>query len=375
MSTTVRPINTDTISIKTFNSFLDRILERPLIDWDCSRMTTEEKKDLVTCLTQYIREQRSNKFLNAIISLRALGKDAQQAIPILLNKEFNRYFPHVKTEILITLEKIGAEAKDIVPLAINHLERWTLGFKSDCDKELTKTSLEVIGRFGKEGKDAVPKLIELSKDSDSTIKHRAINTLGLIGPDAQKAANSLIAYSLSNEDPAFLRTTIDTLGKIQAVESIPVLIGFLNNKNKYTLFSAIEALGSIGPSANEAIDPLSKLLKHEDHNVRADAIEAIGKIGGKEAASILQEELKVSSSPKYLIVKALGLLKQDAEKAIPHLIATGLEHFTGNPILYNTYPGYTNLKETVLGAISEIKPDLKDKVASLFEDLERIKDS
>ncbi len=64
--------------------------------------------------------------------------------------------------------------------------------------------------------------------------------------------------------------------------------------------AGIEALGEAGSGARSMVPEVAKLLAHENRWVRATAVTALGKIGGKQARSALSKRLEVEKDQRVL---------------------------------------------------------------------------
>jgi HEAT repeat protein len=60
------------------------------------------------------------------------------------------------------------------------------------DVSVRRKAVEVLGRVGPDAKDAVPELVKLLDDPDEDVRKSAARTLGRIGPPAQDAVPALV---------------------------------------------------------------------------------------------------------------------------------------------------------------------------------------
>ncbi|WP_236143100.1 HEAT repeat domain-containing protein [Nostoc sp. CMAA1605] len=184
--------------------------------------------------------------------------------------------------------------------------------------ELLKDSESIVRSFaafalGKIGAEvAIPNLLELLKDSESIVRSCATFALGEIGAAAIPSLLELLkdSESIVRSSAAF------ALSKIGA-DAIPSLLELLKDSESIVRSSAANALGQIGAVA--AISGLLELLKDSKPNVRSSAANALGQIGAEVAIPHLIELIKDSESDvRSSAASALG--KIGAEVAIPHLI-------------------------------------------------------
>lgn len=154
------------------------------------------------------------------------------------------------------------------------------------------TVLEARRAIASIGPAAVPYLAKAVNNSDRTIRWGAIQTLGDIGPSARSATGALHRASTSG-DELTRRFAILALGKIKQKESVPVLIGLLDDPDVHVREVAATVLGEFGDDAAEAIPPLLKMIEHEKGQARAAAFNGLAGIG--EAG--WSEVLKLRSHP------------------------------------------------------------------------------
>ena len=150
--------------------------------------------------------------------------------------------------------------------------------KSDNAKaiEFAKDSLIKIGP------DAVPALIQVTKDEDADeyVQIWAAFALIELGSDAVPS----LSEALRDGDEGVRTWTAIALGRIgsEAKDAVPTLIATLKDENVRVRGYAAEALGQIGPAAKDAIPALIEALKDEGFDVRQAAAEALKKIRGEE---------------------------------------------------------------------------------------------
>lgn len=103
----------------------------------------------------------------------------------------------------------------------------------------------------------------------------------------------------------------------QGASAVPFLLQALDDPRWYVVRNVALILGHIG--GEEAVGPLSRQLRHQDHRVRREVVLALGRIGSPKVSTPLLEALKDQDpvACQYAI-SALGSLKE--KKAIPALI-------------------------------------------------------
>ena len=121
-------------------------------------------------------------------------------------------------------------------------------------------AIDLIGRTRCRGKPALDRLTELL-DAGPETRWRAARSLGHLGPAARPAVAQLLAM-IDDADHDCRQEAIGALGKIgEAQETVPALIAALWHRDPRVRADAAQALGRIGfPGALGAVEPLRELL-------------------------------------------------------------------------------------------------------------------
>ena len=187
------------------------------------------------------------------------------------------------------------------------------------NSSIRQRAAEALGKIGPEAKAAVPGLIEALKDE--AVRWKAGEALGKIGPGAKAAVPALIE-ALKDEKEYIRREVVEALGKIGpgAKAAVPALIKALKDEKEYIRKEVVEALGKIGPAAKAAVPALIKALKEEDKFVRLRAAEALGGIGpeSREVVPALIEALR--DEDRDVCVLAMMALAEIGPEAVLDLI-------------------------------------------------------
>ena len=109
-------------------------------------------------------------------------------------------------------------------------------------------------------------------------------------------------------------TNLATIGK----PAVPFLIEALKEKEIRAVVTFI--LGRIGPNAKAAVPALIEEIKDEDKNVRARAVEALGKIGPETMPTLLAALKDKEPIVRVRAVQALGRLGPAAVKATSAIV-------------------------------------------------------
>jgi HEAT repeat protein len=141
----------------------------------------------------------------------------------------------------------------------------------------------------KDERAAVP-LIDALESGITAIRGNAVVALGKI---KDKRATMPIIQILEDEkeDDTIRANAISSLGSIGDIRAVNALIAALNNGALSIRQNAAVALGDL--AANAAVEPLMAIVVNvnEPVDLRANAAEALGKIGDMQAASLLRDRL------------------------------------------------------------------------------------
>ncbi len=189
--------------------------------------------------------------------------------------------------LLVSLLGLGAVAAAYA-LKDDAVEQWYLWELNEATTDF-RAKLELAKLLGdRRSTKAIPELVSLLQESDG---HNANDVTG-----SRATAGAFIAGILRNLGPPGIAALSQTLEDTEAErkywrrcavhaliqadppEAIPPLIDRLDDEWLCVRLVAVNALGVIGPEANEAIPALREALADSDRNVQRAAKRALGKI-------------------------------------------------------------------------------------------------
>ena len=166
-----------------------------------------------------------------------------------------------KLRALERLEQLGPRSAPAVPMLISMLRDAAPGIRAQAALAL--------GRIGPEAKAAIPDLVPLLNDPDHAVRAAAAGTLGHIGPQAEAAIPALVRYIRANRDePRY--APVYSLPGIDAA-AVPALLDLFQHDGELR-GAAGGALGSMGPSAKDAVPVLIEGLRSPDRETRATIV-------------------------------------------------------------------------------------------------------
>lgn len=151
---------------------------------------------------------------------------------------------------------------------------------ADQDSAVATAAVLALAKIGPGAKKAVPELIKAFDPDEPQAACGIAFALGKIGPEAA-AAEPVLQAALSSphgELPlvsAWALVQIKSGSAENAAKIVPVLIKWLRAPTFQSRQGAVEALGSLGPAAKEAVPALQKATQDENPGVREAATQAL----------------------------------------------------------------------------------------------------
>lgn len=173
-------------------------------------------------------------------------------------------------------------------------------------------SEQIVAELYEIGEAAVLPLIDALKDEDSGVRY--YSTLALEFINDPRAIKPL--YPLLKDDDGELRYEVALALPRFGIEDTSFFLAALNDNDWRMRSSAAIVLGE--NSTQEALEPISKLLKDEIEDVRWSAVEALGRLGSKEAVPfVIEVASDKSKRVRWRVAAVLGKLAD--EQALPTL--------------------------------------------------------
>ncbi len=182
-------------------------------------------------------------------ALGSIGPDARASVRE-LTRALDDKDSSVRMEAAVALGRIGPAAAASAPAMIAALRR-----ASYFDGGLIGPALAGLGP------EAVPPLVEATRERGGNVRWESIRALRLIGPGARGEA-AFALWSIARRP-----------------EAISVLAEALADPNEFAGGTAASHLGAIGPEAKPAVPALIRALDDKRFVVRGSAANALGKIG------------------------------------------------------------------------------------------------
>jgi HEAT repeat protein len=182
------------------------------------------------------------------------------------------------------LRNMGSPAVSAVPTLIEVL--------NDEDSSVRSVAALALGSIGGD-ENIVPVLIKALGDEDKEVRESVVLALGRMGKPAKEAVPELVQLLEDSHSRTIRYYAAGALGKIGTPDVIPALVKALNNEDSsFNRRGIIEGLKQIGTP--DVIPALIRALNDEDWLVRFDAVQALKQIGTPEALKAVEEWEKKS---------------------------------------------------------------------------------
>lgn len=170
------------------------------------------------------------------------------------------------------------------------------------------------------GPRAVKPLVAALRSAEEEELHGLAWTLGQIGPPAVEPLIPL----LQHRSPALRASVAFALGRARDPRAVPALVAALRDKGEQVRVESVEALGAIGDA--RAVPALIAALKQRDSEVGCCAVVALGRIGDARALKPLIP-LLTDREVRHVAAEALGRLGgHQAARALLQQIRRSAEH-------------------------------------------------
>ncbi len=235
---------------------------------------------------------------DAAIALGEIGTpDAEDELLELLDDEEME----VRQKAVEALGKVGDEE------TLEELKGHIGG--EDIRKELV-WSISLIGGDG-----AVEPLIELYEDGGGEIRKLAVRGMGKVGGEGVK---EMILEATEDKNWRVREEAAKALNRVFEGEKIEAgsryvekLIELLDDEKIYVVKAALRTLGELG---DEGVLPeVKERVEDDEPSIRSSAVEAVGRLGGKEAVELLLGRLERETNPRVLwsISDALSMVDEE----------------------------------------------------------------
>ena len=265
--------------------------------------------------------------ITALIDLSVQNKYARSDF---VNK-FRDVMKHADSQALQSLLKeIQSADPDRQVVASQLLGKAAVREIADSERELIEQTYEVLmcqGRyrlvataarlFAVLGEAALPQIRKATESNDYDATMTACSVLGFMNP-LPKAASPLLLKFLDDRNVVVRKRTISVISGVLCDD--PVIVAALIDSldDPKTQKKVIEALGSLGPAAEQAIASLGPFLENEDPSIKLSAARSIWSISNDAPVVLPAARSMVRDEQDAMLLRgAAGLLGNLAMEARP----------------------------------------------------------
>ncbi|MBL8824926.1 MAG: HEAT repeat domain-containing protein [Planctomycetia bacterium] len=191
-----------------------------------------------------------------------------------------------KAKAAESLGLMGEKARDAIPSLLKLL--------TDPDEFVRRTTMTALTKIGTPSKSDINLLITALSDPNVEMRRYAATTLEKMGSDARSVSKEILA-AMRDTDPVVRQASARTVGlfgrDVKDLAKGPLEEMLKDNDHDNRLAAAAGLAGILGSSGE--VDGLSKLLKHQDTEIRVVAAKACTKLG-KNAKPVLGELLTLA---------------------------------------------------------------------------------
>jgi HEAT repeat protein len=276
----------------------------------------------------------------ALLALSKMGGSARHVVPIISGKlagaardllkvptwekQMNPNDPSELDELLSCLAELGPVAGDAVPHIRDFIKFFQSAPNNPARVNLSTKILAasaVLLRIDPTDSVALDYLKNALRSQDEKTRLQALTVCATFGPKV-KAFIPFIAAALKVETDGASYRAAEALGKMGplAEEAIPDIVGVavsFKDRHDHIEFDYFDTLAKIGKAS---VPALMKLLRHREAEVRQHAAQALGLIGRDAAAAVpllveaASSRKKDDATPIFAVV-ALGRMQSSAAAA------------------------------------------------------------
>jgi len=213
----------------------------------------------------------------------------------------------VRLAVIAALNSLGH------PDMLNHM----IDLLQDKDPKVRESAVKIAGYFA--FNECVTLLLERCHDPDEDVRRAAIELIPYL--ENAPVLPTIIA-ALEQETPKVRAAAARALGQMDSSLAYPYLLNAMKDRDAWVRYYAARAIGWNGYT--EAADVLAVSAQADSAIVvRIATVEALGRIGGTKAVSILAPIVKDLDAPNDLVRAALTALgKIGHPNSLPPLLAT-----------------------------------------------------
>jgi HEAT repeat protein len=326
--------------------------------------------------TKILRDENVETRFDAMVALNKVGAEARPVLPaliaalrdedlrvrVLAARTMGRIGPEAKSAAAPLTELLGSPESVVRSSATTALKQIGSSSIPPLVKSLAGSTPRIrraaalaLGTFGAEARSATVELVKALTDESFAVRRAAAQALAAIEPQ-EPSALTVLAERLTLDDDADVAHHMALALAKGGKPAVAVVLPLLRHTRAATRYHAVLVLREMKSAPVDAVKSVQVLLKDDDADVRAVALEAVGTLG-ETAIPILVGSLK-DTSADIRRGAALGLARvgAPASEAVPALSAA----------LADSEP---TVRQAAAQALGEIGPAARAAVPELVQGL------
>ena len=310
---------------------LIEIIRQPDVPWFTRRQAAlflgaigEPAHDVIPVLIELLQRTSESEMSSwAIKALALFGPDASDATPRLIEILRDTSQPmETRVAAVEALSRIGIDHPPALNVLIGLLKSDTFE-SSDAHQQrrLREAAADVLAMMGNSAGDAVPSLIQTTRDDHEPLRRKSVAALGAIGSPPDLIIPSLVERLVLDSSDAVRDSAGDALAKLR-LAAMPALSHLLSDEDAEVRWRAAASIGKIGREAKQSAGALFKLASDDDAVVRITAIEAAWYVAGDADVIAAFAIQKLTNPDRQIRIRAFRLLSKmgsAASRGLPQL--------------------------------------------------------
>jgi HEAT repeat protein len=290
--------------------------------------TRDPDKQVVASLIAALKDTDSRVRRAAADALGDIGAKAYKSIPALVEMYddidpsvvaaaaratgiMGKKASRVIDDLTALLDHKDARVREAASVALGDVGRrasksaFDLNTKlSDPEPAVRAAAAASLGQIAPKSNNSITDLVRVLDDEDESVRNAASGALQSIGKPAVPA----LVRALSNGDPIFLQTVVDTLGRIGPV-AVPTLGETLHDESAAVIARgyAAMALAQIVDREEDVVPTLVKALDDENSSVRRSTAEALGHAGSTAQSAVAKLGEIATNSREEVLVREFAI--------------------------------------------------------------------
>jgi HEAT repeat protein len=264
-----------------------------------------QEKKVPEELIEGLKSKDAGERVKAVRGLSKHGLDAvPHLIPALRDEE-----PSVSQSAAYALRILKAEPAELVKALAPHAKDRSAAVRAG-----------VAGALNRGGTDAVPVLVKLLDDGESDVRRQAVQSLAVVAARTPAAREDVLAGlgKRVKDDSTPVRLDLARALPACGEGSVKPLLTLADDKEANVRAHAIDGLGKVKVQGADVVATLTKKAKDDSQpSVRQSAVRTLGKMGKDAEPAVLAALKDKEPAVQAMALRTLVAMKPDVKKAVP----------------------------------------------------------